>query len=109
MKMHEMEAKLFCIQCNEETEHIILYINNEITSVKCEDCQREVGIKVDIMKEFYKELYEHISTKPTRLSEEYKQDLSKFLSRLPIRIISKPYRLIRYLNESRKIIKKYKS
>jgi hypothetical protein len=108
MKESEMSAELFCSQCNDETPHTILYINNEITKVQCDDCNRTVGVKLDIMKEFYKEIYERVSTKPSRISKEYKQDLSHFLSRLPMRVISKPYRLMRDLNESRKIINHYK-
>jgi hypothetical protein len=108
MKRSEMEANLFCPYCNDETPHVIVYINNEITSIECEDCHRIVNIKVDIMKEFYKEVYEQISTKPSRITLEYKRGLSSFLSRLPKRVASKPYRLMRYLNESRKVIKQYR-
>ncbi|MCM3216274.1 bh protein [Niallia taxi] len=108
MKRSVMEANLFCTHCNNETNHDVVYINEEITSVKCQTCQHEAGMKVDIMKKFYKELFEHIATKPSRMTEEYKQDLSKFIARLPIRVISKPYRFIRYLNESRKVLKYYK-
>jgi hypothetical protein len=103
-----MEANLFCIHCNDETPHMITYINNEITKIECEDCHNIVAIKVDIMKEFYKEIYERVSTKPSRITQEYKKDLSVFLYRLPIRVVSKPYRLMRDLNESRKIIKKHR-
>jgi hypothetical protein len=109
MKEAEMKASLFCLHCNDETPHSIVYINNEITRVQCEDCNHIVGIKVDIMKEFYKEVYERVCTKPSRITKEYKQDLSHFLSRLPIRVVSKPYRLMRDLNETRKIIQQYRS
>ena len=108
MKKYVMKASLFCLHCNDETPHIIVYINNEITSVQCEDCNHQVGIKVDIMKEFYKEIYERVCTKPSRITQEYKEDLSHFLSRLPFRVVSKPYRLMRDLNESRKIILQYR-
>ncbi|MGE8203735.1 bh protein [Heyndrickxia sp. NPDC080065] len=108
MKKSEMEAGLFCIHCNDETPHLIVYINNEITSIKCEDCNQITDIKVDVMKEFFKEIYKRVSTKPSRITEEYNQDLSKFLQRLPYRVISKPYRLMRDLNESRKIINQYR-
>lgn len=108
MKKSEMEASLFCIHCNDETPHLIVYINNEITSVQCENCQTNKGIQLDVMKEFYKEIYKRVSTKPSRITEEYKKDLSKFLHRLPYRVLSKPYRLMRDLNESRKIIVQYR-
>ncbi|MCE4051617.1 MULTISPECIES: bh protein [Bacillaceae] len=108
MKRSVMEANLFCTHCNNESLHDVVYINEEITSVKCHSCLYEAGMKVNIMREFYKELFEHIATKPSRITEEYKQDLSRFIARLPIRVISKPYRFMRYLNESRKVMKYYK-
>ncbi|RAS80774.1 bh protein [Priestia endophytica] len=109
MKESKMEANLYCIQCRDETPHVIFYINNRIKNVECEECHRIQGIKIDIMKEFYKEIYERISTKPARITQEYKQDLNKFLLKLPARAISKPYRLIRDLNNSRKVIKQFKN
>ncbi|MCY9002482.1 bh protein [Peribacillus frigoritolerans] len=108
MKSSEMEANLFCISCNDETPHLILYINNKIESVECEDCQRGMVLNRDIMKEFYNEVYERISSKPSRITTEYKEDLSGFLYKLPIRIVSKPYRIMRDLNQSRKIIRRFK-
>jgi hypothetical protein len=108
MKRSEMDAYLFCIYCNDETPHVIVYINDEITKIECKDCHHIVELRLDIMKEFYKEIYERVSTKPSRLTSEYKRDLSNFLSKLPIRVVSKPYRLMRDLNESRKVIKGYK-
>ncbi len=103
-----MDANLFCIYCNDETPHVLVYLNDEITRIECKECHHIVELKVDIMKEFYKEIYERVSTKPSRITSEYKKDLSSFLSKLPIRIASKPYRLMHDLNESRKIIRKYK-
>ncbi|MDP4083779.1 MAG: bh protein [Bacillota bacterium] len=108
MKKTEMEAILFCVHCNDETPHIITYINSKIISVKCEECNKVSEVKVDILKEFFKEMYERLLTKPSRITQEYKEDLNKFLKHLPIRLASKPYRLLRDLNQSRKIIKNFK-
>lgn len=108
VKSSEMESDLYCITCNEETPHIITYINGNLESVKCEECERVMKIQRNIMKEFYKEVYDRISTKPSRITTEYKEDLSRFLYRLPIRVISKPYRIMSDLNESRKVIKRFK-
>ncbi|RAS86396.1 bh protein [Priestia endophytica] len=108
MKSSKMEANLYCITCDEETPHLITYINHKIESVQCEDCKRGMKIRVDIMKEFYKEVYSRISTKPSRITKEYKEDLSGFLYKVPIRMISKPYRIMNDLNESRKVIRRFK-
>lgn len=108
LKRSEMEANLYCSRCHEETPHVIVYINAKLKNVECEDCNRVVGVNLDVRKEFYKEIYERISTKPSRITKEYNEDLSKFLLSLPTRVISKPYRLIRYLNETHKVFRQYK-
>jgi transcription elongation factor Elf1 len=108
MKESKIESYLRCIHCNDETPHIITYINSEIRSVECENCHHIQEIEMNIMKKFYKEIYNRVSTKPKRITQEYKEDLNHFLLSIPKRVISKPYRLIRYLNTSRKIIKQYK-
>lgn len=83
-----MDANLFCIHGRDETLHVISYTNNKMKSVECEECHRIHRIKIDIVKEFYKEIYERISTKPAKMTHEYKQDLNKFLSTFPARAIS---------------------
>ncbi|MBU8640516.1 MULTISPECIES: bh protein [Bacillus] len=108
MKKTEMEANLHCTRCQEETLHSIVYVNDQMKSVECTECHQKISVQVDIMKEFYKEVYEKIATKPKRVTQEYKANLNGFISRLPIRVLSKPYRLMRYLNESYKVIKQYK-
>ncbi|WP_209123990.1 bh protein [Alkalihalobacillus sp. BA299] len=108
MKVKQMEADLFCIRCKEEIEHNITYVNDRIASVKCLECQNAVEFDIDVSKEFYKEIYERISTKPSRITKEYREDLSNFLFSLPIRVVSKPYRILKDINVSRKIIKGYK-
>ncbi len=61
------------------------------------------------MKEFYNELYQRIASKPSRITNEYREDLSHFLFSLPIRVISKPYRLAKDMNQSHKVIRQYKN
>ncbi|GAB1761849.1 hypothetical protein PMEGAS70_38560 [Priestia megaterium] len=64
--------------------------------------------QVDVYKEFYKEVYKRVSTKPNRVSKKYKKDINKFLIGVPIRLVSKPYRLIKDFNESMRTIHRYK-
>ncbi|AVD55127.1 MULTISPECIES: bh protein [Heyndrickxia] len=109
MKKFEMEADLYCIRCKTEVAHKVTYINDIITKIECEQCHRVIDKNIDFGKVFYQEIYNRISTKPLRLTEEYKQDLSEFLSKLPFRVITKPYRVMKDLNETRKIIVEYKT
>lgn len=100
-----MEADLYCIHCKEDVPHSITYINDKLTHVGCEICGKSVDVEINPTREFYKEVYKRVSSKPARITEEYKQDLSHFLLSIPKRVISKPYRLMKDLHESRKIIR----
>jgi transcription elongation factor Elf1 len=108
MEYKEMEAILFCIHCNDERDHVITYINGKISRIECTSCHHTVEIKVDLLKEFYQEVYEKIVNKPVKITEEYRKDLSKFLLSLPIRIIKKPYSLYKYIKQTRSVMKTYK-
>ncbi|MGI2327119.1 bh protein [Planococcus sp. YIM B11945] len=108
MKMKKMEADLYCVHCKEEVDHEITYINSQIKSIRCLQCGKTKELKIDVKKELYKEIFERISTKPTRMTEEYRKDLSHLLLSLPVRAIKKPYQLLKDVNTSRKVIQTYK-
>lgn len=108
MKISEMEAGLYCTRCHEETIHRVVYLNSHIQSIECEECHRLTGMKFDPKKELYKEVYGRLSTKPMRITKESSQDLSKFVSEMPKRLVSKPYRLMKDVNETRKAFKQSK-
>lgn len=109
MKVKKMEAGLYCVNCKEEVDHEIIYINSDIKSIRCLQCDRTKELKLDIKKEFYKEIYERIATKPKRVTKESREDLSHLLFSLPVRTIKKPYRILRDVNSSRKVIQTYKT
>jgi hypothetical protein len=108
MKVKKMEAGLYCLHCKEEVDHEITYINSQIKSIRCLQCNKTKELKIDMKKELYREIVERISTKPTRMTEEYRKDLSHLLFSLPFRAIKKPYRLLKDVNTSRKVIQTYK-
>nr|WP_240795396.1 bh protein [Aquibacillus halophilus] len=92
----------------DHTVHKITYVNNQITKVECEECHNILEIRVDIMNELFKESYNRVATKPSRVTKEYREDLSHFLFSLPIRVMTKPYRVAKDIKGARKIIKDYK-
>ncbi|SFP81504.1 bh protein [Salibacterium halotolerans] len=108
VKTHEMKAGLYCNQCREETSHVIQYINEEISTITCRECSRTVDIDIDIMTELYDEVYHRITTKPARITRESREDLSHFFFSLPGRFLSKPYRLFKDADETRKTISRYR-
>nr|WP_316046552.1 hypothetical protein [Planococcus glaciei] len=50
MKVKKMEAGLYCIHCKEEVDHEITYINSDIKSIRCLQCNRTKELKVDLKK-----------------------------------------------------------
>jgi hypothetical protein len=108
LKDTQMEADLYCNGCKEELPHHVYYLNGKIMRVECQECSRTMVFKVDVLKEFYKEVYKRISTKPNRISKEYKKDTTSFLTEIPTRLVSKPYRLMKDFNESMHTIYRYK-
>lgn len=108
MKISELDADLYCSHCHEETLHRIQYLNGKIHSTECTTCHRKIEMEMNLMRELYKEVYKRISSKPTRLTKEYKGDLSKFIEEMPKRVMSKPFRLMKYIDETKEALKKMK-
>lgn len=108
MKMIERKVQLFCADCNKNTLHKIVYINDEVARIECAHCHKSIDTNLDIKNAFYNEAYQRIYSKPKRLIEELGNNPGIFLVTLPFRLISKPYRITKGLKRSRKIIKKFK-
>ncbi|MUG72364.1 bh protein [Paenibacillus validus] len=107
MKETQINTSLFCIRCKEETDHTITYLNKHISRIHCDFCGRQMDIHIDISHEIYDEVVKRIRSKPVRMSEEYRHHLKEFLLSLPVRIVSKPYRVYREAKEIEGYFKKY--
>lgn len=64
--------------------------------------------KVDVLKEFYKEVYKCVFMKFNWVLKEYKKDINRFLIGILIRLVSKFYCLMKDFNEFMYIIYCYK-
>ncbi|AEE91138.1 MAG: bh protein [Tepidanaerobacter acetatoxydans] len=96
----KMKAELFCLHCNKDTPHTVIYAGNTLKSIKCSNCGSEIEIRRDKLIENYAvDFIERIFTKPYRMTRELEQDLTKFILSLPIRIITKPYRIAKEMGE----------
>ncbi|MFK3939942.1 bh protein [Alkalihalobacillus sp. NPDC078783] len=107
MNTSQMEADLYCIHCKEEVPHEITYVNNQLKSIECLECRHDLEINLNLNKEFYEETQKRVATKPKRMTQEYREDLSRFLFSLPVRVISKPYRMFKDIKQSRDVIKEF--
>lgn len=108
MKVSELEASLYCTRCHDETLHHVKYLNDKIQCIECTNCHRKIEMDLNPLRELYKEVYKRITSKPTRLTQEYKDDLNKFIEGLPKRVLSKPYRFKKYYDETREAFRKIK-
>ena len=96
----DMEAYLYCIHCNGETQHKIHYRNNQISQIKCNTCGVEVRIDQDYVEKHIKEEFiRRVLTKPIRITKEMEKDLTGFLVSLPYRVVTKPYRMYKEFKE----------
>ncbi|MBT2722830.1 bh protein [Bacillus sp. ISL-46] len=105
MKITEIDASLYCSHCHDETLHHVQYLNGKIQCIKCTNCQRKMVTDLNPMRELSKEIFKRVTSKPTNLTREYREDFNKFIHEMPKRVISKPFRLIRYANETKKALK----
>jgi transcription elongation factor Elf1 len=96
----EMDADLFCLHCSIDTIHKVTYKGNYLKSIKCNECGSELEIRKDRLLEFFAaDFIERIMTKPKRMTAELEKDLTKFIMSLPIRIITKPYRVVKEVQD----------
>lgn len=103
---------LLCTPCMMTTSHIITYVHGQLASIECEHCHRKVEVHEQelshegkgaagfhrislsgIHKIYTTEFAQRILTKPHRIGEQLQEDLSLFLMTLPLRLVTKPYRL----------------
>lgn len=92
--MEKIETYLYCVECDKETEHIVIYLDDEIKSIKCKKCDRVSGIdKKELIEKYTIETAEHILKEPLRLNKRIKEHGSRFLFSFSKRLITKPYRV----------------
>jgi len=102
MTVEKVETELFCIHCGRETEHEFIYISGKLTKIECLECGLTLKFDQEVLLLIYsKDLIKGIFTKLQRIADEAFADLSKFLRAIPVRIITKPKRVV---DEVRKII-----
>ena len=65
-----------------------------VHKIKCNICNTEIQIDREKIIKFYtSKVLKRLLTKPERITEELREDMSSLLVSLPFRIASKPYRM----------------
>jgi len=89
-----IETQLFCLHCHKETLHTVIYRGKYLNKIRCEECKTEIALdRKKILETCTADTIERIFTKPHRMTEEMRKDITHFMISLPIRIITKPVRL----------------
>lgn len=102
-----MKAELFCLHCNRECLHTITYLGIYLQEVRCQECGTHIEMdRRRILETYTAEAIDRILTKPHRLTEEMRKDLSNFIKSFPVRIITKPLRVAKEIME---VVKEDKS
>ena len=100
----EIKTELYCDQCGNETAHRIVYQNDKIHKIICEDCGHTVEINHDYVEKHFKEDFVHrVLSKPGRMTKEMQADLNGFLKSLPFRVVTKPYRMMKEREGNRQL------
>lgn len=99
--MSHLETELFCIHCGRDTPHTVHYVGQQISRISCGECGQTLALDPERMLEHYASEFVHrLLTKPARMTEELRRDLSRFLISLPVRVVTKPVRVARELRDT---------
>ncbi|MCK4437086.1 bh protein [bacterium] len=96
----EMKTELFCLHCGRECLHVITYVGDQLKRVRCQQCGTQIEMdRKRIIETYTTEVIDRVLSKPHRITEEIRKDLSNFIKSFPIRIITKPLRVAREIME----------
>ncbi len=103
IQQNEMNATLFCVNCDKETTHRVSYNEGQISEITCAECKMAIHLNQQYIKEHIKEDFiSRVLSKPARMTREMEIDLSAFIRYLPYRIVTKPFRVYQEFNEDKK-------
>jgi len=100
MSIKKIKTTLYCIHCEKDTLHELTYIADELEKAKCLECGMEIKFnKEQLLMVYSKDLVKRLLTKPKRVADEAFSDLSDFLRSFPVRVITKPRRMIKEVKD----------
>ncbi len=95
MHTHKVDTELACFVCNKLTIHNIEYADNRMNNITCSTCGVKYELVIEVSISYHTEnILKRILTKPHRILDETHTDLIEFIYSLPLRVVSKPYRLV---------------
>ncbi|MBE0478400.1 hypothetical protein IBX65_04685 [Candidatus Aerophobetes bacterium] len=99
--MKDIQTSLICSHCLKEAPVKITYLGNSMVKVTCKSCGYTIKISPTPSSCISSVKWEHrLLTKPIRLALEMKTDSLHFISTFPLRVITKPLRIVRELEKA---------
>jgi transposase-like protein len=90
VKDGKVETECYCLSCKDETLHVLNYVEGYLKSGQCKSCGKEFQNKKTLLKAYLMELAERIAAKPEEvLIEIENKGIKKFLSDAPHRLSEK--------------------
>lgn len=100
MNIKKIEAELHCINCDETTLHEVVYMGDDIEKITCLSCDNYLQVNEKLVISAYAyDIFKRVFSKPERMSNEIKNDLSRFVLSIPVRVVTKPYRMLKEYEE----------
>ncbi len=87
-----VETGRFCLDCKEETVHILHYADDLLKEGRCTKCGRVFRNRIKLLEVYGEKLMERVLTKPLRLAAEIKEKPAETILGLPGRAIRKPFK-----------------
>ena len=87
-----VETGRFCLDCKEETLHVLHYTDGLLKEGRCTKCGRVFRNKIKLLEVYGEKLMERVLTKPLRLAAEIKEKPAETILGLPGRAIRKPFK-----------------
>ncbi|MBN2072510.1 MAG: bh protein [Actinobacteria bacterium] len=100
MKDEEAKIMLYCINCDQETNHTVHYIGNYLRSISCDRCSRKIEIdRRHLRTVFAEDFINRILTKPHRMTEDMKKAIAVLIPFFPKRLITEPLNVLKEIHD----------
>lgn len=87
-----VETGRFCLDCKEETVHVLHYADDFLKEGRCTKCGHVFCNRIKLLEVYGEKLMERVLTKPLRLAAEIKEKPAETILGLPARAIKKPFK-----------------
>ena len=71
MKVTKYNGVRYCINCREETDHTLIYLDRYLKAGKCNDCGDEFNNRENLLDAYMKDMFERFLSKPYRVTQQY--------------------------------------